>query len=511
MSSTQRDDANHVEDGKQEDVVVSIEAEEKEEQSKEDVQEEEEEEEEEEETKLLENGRDTYFPDPRLDDASLLEVIAWWSEFTSIHGVYYMFERGHFSDWLLYAWSALVVACTISLIATLVVMIQEYKEFKVNTSLTPVIPASLPFPQVTVCNTNMFQTSLMDATGIEQPTDEEEFHAISQPLQQFIPYALFNGLPIPIDDLQLSNETNATNTTDRWTPTITANGRCFTFQTNKEVVKPGSGAGLRFGAWLNQSNYMDTTVQAGLLVFVTQPGTTTISDQTRQVLVPPGASAFLGLSRLDEERITEWPWQTCEGTTTTDVCRTSCLQEFSRVFCGCRQYGDPDTTLPYCKSQADENNNNKETNETQELCILQQSGLEDEFLKDSCDCPVPCTQQLYSVSFSFSQLSRNFAQQLAREFNYTDDAIPNNLVDVVVNMNTIRYDLMEESKDKSFSSLISDLGGQMGFFMGISLISIVELFGELIGLRILPRFFCGDRRLYGVGQRRDYTQMGVVR
>ena len=49
----------------------------------------------------------------------------------------------------------------------------------------------------------------------------------------------------------------------------------------------------------------------------------------------------------------------------------------------------------------------------------------------------------------------------------------------------------------------------MGFFMGISLISIVEVI-ELLFLRVLPRFCWGDTRLYGIGQRKDKSRMGKV-
>eukprot|EP00566_Odontella_aurita_P029633 CAMPEP_0113584580 /NCGR_PEP_ID=MMETSP0015_2-20120614/33187_1 /TAXON_ID=2838 /ORGANISM="Odontella" /LENGTH=70 /DNA_ID=CAMNT_0000489655 /DNA_START=152 /DNA_END=361 /DNA_ORIENTATION=+ /assembly_acc=CAM_ASM_000160 len=35
-----------------------------------------------------------FFPDPDVETSTVLETVSWWAEFTSIHGVYYAFERG---------------------------------------------------------------------------------------------------------------------------------------------------------------------------------------------------------------------------------------------------------------------------------------------------------------------------------------------------------------------------------------------------------------------------------
>ena len=215
---------------------------------------------------VLENGLETYFPDPNIDDSTFIETIAWWAEFTSIHGVYYAFERGHFNKWKQWTWSIIVAACTVSLIYLLTDMIQEYREYKLNTSSETLIPPSMGFPQVTVCNTNMFQSSLQESTGITSPTNEEELVAISQPLDEFIIYTAFSGVVIPpTTTVSTPNTTTANDTLSFfvngsttatgggeggqealvWIPTITSNGLCFSFNTNnKRVLKPGPNSGL---------------------------------------------------------------------------------------------------------------------------------------------------------------------------------------------------------------------------------------------------------------------------
>ena len=55
-----------------------------------------------------------------------------------------------------------------------------------------------------------------------------------------------------------------------------------------------------------------------------------------------------------------------------------------------------------------------------------------------------------------------------------------------INYDSIRYEETTESKSTSPSTLVSNLGGSFGFFMGISMISIVELFVELFALWLMP-------------------------
>ena len=57
----------------------------------------------------------------------------------------------------------------------------------------------------------------------------------------------------------------------------------------------------------------------------------------------------------------------------------------------------------------------------------------------------------------------------------------------------------------TFGVLLANIGGQMGLFVGISVISIIEIFSELMIFRLLPRFW-GDRRLYGVGSTDNLNQ-----
>ena len=83
------------------------------------------------------------------------------------------------------------------------------------------------------------------------------------------------------------------------------------------------------------------------------------------------------------------------------------------------------------------------------------------------------------------------------------ELLSTNLVVIHINFASIQYEKTTETKSTSTWQLFSNLGGSFGFFMGISIISIVELFVELIGLRLLPRLW-GVTSLYGIGQKEKF-------
>mmetsp|Transcript_30923 Transcript_30923/g.45724 ORF Transcript_30923/g.45724 Transcript_30923/m.45724 type:complete len:531 (+) Transcript_30923:125-1717(+) len=441
-------------------------------------------------TKMSKSGKDEsstsetdvdYFPSPNIKDATAFEAASFWSENTSIHGAYYVLERGHFRVWKKVVWTAIELVAAIGLLIVLALEFQEFSNYDVKSSTAAVVPTSLPFPEVTICNTNMYDSYLQNATGILQPENDEELNAISQPFEDFILDTAFN-----VKDY--------VNLTDAWTPVITPFGRCYTFSTDDQVFVPGSAAGLDVSLWLNQSAYEDATLAAGVYVFVTQKGTT-ITEQAPMVVVPPGAASFISVSLTKYEREQDEPWSRCVGKAPKDssqACRANCINELTVQKCGCRILGDSlNPGLRYCNS-SDFN------------CTLKASIDEELLLCTGCSVP-PCEEEVYFSQYSAARISIKAAQSIENEYNSTRDemtSFASNYVRILVNYRFIEYELMTESKATSTSQLISNLGGNFGFFMGISMISIIE-FMELLCLRLLPRLW-GNRQLFGIGQKQKF-------
>mmetsp|Transcript_5301 Transcript_5301/g.12029 ORF Transcript_5301/g.12029 Transcript_5301/m.12029 type:complete len:485 (+) Transcript_5301:171-1625(+) len=445
------------------------------------------------------------FPNPNILNPTALETSQWWAENTSIHGMYYMLERGHLKTWKTLAWAVIVLTATGGLVWALIAEMQDFAQYNVDTTTKTMILASLSFPRVTLCNANRgVDATLQNATGITEPRNEEELVAISQPLEDFILHTQFNA-KVYESELEIAGV---------WTPIITPLGQCFSFVTDEKVFVPGISAGLTVYTWLDQSSYPETTHWAGVHVLVTPNSISTnnnhgvaISQQASgTVLVPPGAVSFVAVKMQDFQREEDEPWTDCIPTTlgqqsddgdsvssSIEQCRMECIMSATKEKCGCRLIGDNDnsdghTLYDYCNST--------------DLVCTSSIGDDDLTLCQTCSIP-PCKEQVYSTQYSAGRISQKTIEHLKRTNNTTIDynEISTNFVAIQINYDSIRYEQTTESKSTSVAQLFSNLGGSFGFFMGISIISIVEVFVELIGLRLVPRLW-GKRLLYGIGQKK---------
>jgi hypothetical protein len=402
---------------------------------------------------------------------SSLDVVEEWSSNATIHGANYVMDRSHLKRWRRRLWLVLMLSMTGVMIWQIDSLVQEYIKYETNTQIGIVVPRSLPFPEVTICNVNSIQKSRVLASGLEgNPVNEEELIAVSQPLEEFIISCSYNH-----------NE----DVMELWTPIITSEGLCFRFRTDEGIIRPGLEGGLLVSLYINTNDYYDElsgysgVAGAGVQVFVAQEGTT----QVREVpfdLGMPGTLQYIGVSRSILQRETLKPWSQCYGQApkfTLPKCRQFCFEYQVREECNCREYSDTtDTSLPFCSDfeacyeKIDDNDENEQCEE------------------EECSLP-PCYEELYPTRSSALELLANQTDEDTAE-----------TVMVLINYEAIREEKVTEVRAQTYSQLLSNIGGQMGLFMGISVISLIELFGELPPLRLLPRLW-GDRRLYGVGSK----------
>ena len=422
-----------------------------------------------------------------LDDADKQAVWLEWSNTTSIHGTPYILHP-NFRWWKRCIWICLVLTSTSLMIWQIHTLVKDYLQFETTTSFKVVVPRSLPFPEVILCNLNSFQLSRMIAADIGAPINEEELLEISQPLSEFIELTSFNFRSLKVKEA--------------WQPVVTSSGLCFRFNTNETVSRPGLEGGLAITLKLNKTEYRNDTGLAGVQVYVAQHGTTEVG-QSPFDLVIPGSFGYIGITREVLTRETDPPWSDCSGEApeyTQVLCRAGCLRDSIREECGCRDYADKTAqTVDFCTNVDD--------------CLLSLNADHD-IVEDSCEdtCALPpCFEEMYQTQSTLLALAPRSAEaadalQFVCPRLAPDDISGEKLSDLKesiclhINYQAIRQENVTESKATTFSQLLSNIGGQMGLFMGLSMLSLVEVFGELLALRCVPRLW-GDRRLYGVGSK----------
>jgi hypothetical protein len=83
--------------------------------------------------------------------------------------------------WKRIVWFVIVTTMAVIMMIAIVALFQDYFQYNTKTSTRASFPPQLPFPEITVCNANAFQQSLMEKYNISCPKNEAEVDLISQP------------------------------------------------------------------------------------------------------------------------------------------------------------------------------------------------------------------------------------------------------------------------------------------------------------------------------------------
>ena len=108
-------------------------------------------------------------------------------------------------------------------------------------------------------------------------------------------------------------------------------------------------------------------------------------------------------------------------------------------------------------------------------------------------CPLECQRQVFTVTpntFKFppsDSFVRHIKQRVSRPFSNQSDFVndlTNNIAQFAIYYDTLSYTLIEEEPKMSFDVLLGTLGGHLHLFMGMSLISFIEV-AELAAMLLL--------------------------
>ncbi|MGH0129620.1 UNVERIFIED_CONTAM: hypothetical protein FKN15_034497 [Acipenser sinensis] len=97
-----------------------------------------------------------------------------------------------------------------------------------------------------------------------------------------------------------------------------------------------------------------------------------------------------------------------------------------------------------------------------------------------CVCRTPCNLTRYNKELSMVKIpSKTSARYLEKKFNKTEKYIADNILVLDVFFEALNYETIEQKKAYEVAGLLGDIGGQMGLFIGASILTILELFDYL--------------------------------
>ena len=108
----------------------------------------------------------------------------------------------------------------------------------------------------------------------------------------------------------------------------------------------------------------------------------------------------------------------------------------------------------------------------------------------SSDCPLECSQVMYDSTVSIAYYPTNFyANWLMLQSNvlqkFTNNVTSKTLIDdcmlkLNIYYNDLTYTSIKESASMTWDSLLGDVGGQLGLFLGFSILTFAELIELLL-------------------------------
>ncbi|KFV81956.1 Acid-sensing ion channel 4, partial [Struthio camelus australis] len=96
--------------------------------------------------------------------------------------------------------------------------------------------------------------------------------------------------------------------------------------------------------------------------------------------------------------------------------------------------------------------------------------------QERCSCPTPCNLTRYGKEISMVRIpNKGSARYLARKYNKNETYIRENFLVLDIFFEALNYEAIEQKKAYDLAGLLGDIGGQMGLFIGASILTILEI------------------------------------
>nr|XP_055047965.1 acid-sensing ion channel 2 isoform X3 [Misgurnus anguillicaudatus] len=460
---------------------------------------------------------------------SLGDPMSWQSfaNRSTLHGLRFIFpypssssSRRSASRRLL--WTAALLASLVLLVLESAERLAYFLSYPHVTSVDAVVSGSLVFPAVTVCNLNAYRFTRLTQNDLyhagellalldvhlqipdphlaephvlaflteksnfsnyrPKPFSMREFtERVGHDLKEMMLYCRFQGQECSHQDFKT---------------VFTRYGKCYTFNAAEEgktlrtTMKGGTGNGLEIMLDIQQDEYLpvwgeteETAFEAGIRVQIHSQSEPPFVHELG-FGVAPGFQTFVA---TQEQRLTYLPppWGECVSRAlesglfevySVSACRIECETRYIVENCNCRMVYMPGDS-PYCTPE--------QYKDCAEPALAALSAVEG----TNCVCRSPCNMTRYNKELSMVKIpSKTSARYLEKKFNKSEKYITDNILVLDVFFEALNYETIEQKKAYEVAGLLGDIGGQMGLFIGASILTILELFDyayEVVKERLL--------------------------
>ncbi|WKY14524.1 hypothetical protein Q1695_000224 [Nippostrongylus brasiliensis] len=255
-------------------------------------------------------------------------------------------------------------------------------------------------------------------------------------------------------------------------------GNCYTFNANPQRVlassRAGPSYGLRLMVFVNTSDYLPTTEAAGVRITIHSQTECPFPD-TFGYSAPTGVISSFGISLRKVNRLEDGD---CFKNDTVlplgyiyrdysyepEGCYRNCYQRRIISRCGC---ADPRFPKPSQKIQ---------------VCDIRNDIIRDCLMGESirmvkrrsCRCTHPCKQDVYTTTYSAAKWPSG-STRIDCEAKECTSYYSEHAAMLEIYYEQMSYEVLRESEAYSIVNLVSDIGGQMGLWLGASVLTAIEI------------------------------------
>ncbi|XP_040320422.1 acid-sensing ion channel 3 isoform X8 [Herpailurus yagouaroundi] len=460
-------------------------------------------------------------PHPGPEEARrLASDIRVFASSCTMHGLGHVFGPGGLTP-RRGLWAAAVLLSLAAFLYQVAERVRYYGEFHHETALDERESHRLTFPAITLCNINPLRRSRLTPNDLHwagpallgvEPAEHAAFlRALGRPPAPpgFMPSPTFDMARLyaraghALEEMLLDCRYRGWPCgPENFTVIFTRMGQCYTFNSGADgaelltTPKGGMGNGLEIMLDVQQDEYLpvwrdmeETPFEVGVRVQIHSQEEPPTIDQLG-FGAAPGYQTFVS---CQQQRLSFLPppWGDCSSAPLDPDfepepsgplgppspspgpqapyslmgCRLACEARYVARKCGCRMMHMPGGA-PVCSPQ--------------QYKDCADPALDAMLRKDACTCPNPCASTRYAKELSMVRIpSRAAARYLARKHNRSEAYIVENVLVLDIFFEALNYETVEQKKAYEVSELLGDIGGQMGLFIGASLLTILEILDYL--------------------------------
>ena len=422
---------------------------------------------------------------------------------STCHGIPKIFTPSN--KFLKYMWICFTILSTCICAFSIIENINKYYAYEVTTKIRLKSQYKVIFPSITICNINFFTSKqsidlIADLNQLANSSSVSEFF-LFETGTRLLNSRVENATKYSdsIDKLILKcfhalKPCNLSQFTYYFSPTL---GNCYTFNPGYDSSKNLRSIDELISTTKSskiQGLILNVSIPEELKFLMPSNGAAIyIHNQThpaavfRPVTAAPGVSTNIGFTKTRTVQNPK-PYSQCDpGTDDPNkykselfkmvhdyyrsykrvICIDFCYQRLSLEKCGCNQPVFPSNFKKFsCINQSE--------------CMYEQLRLfaEGSYVNDYCipECPLECKMISYTKTISVNKYSNDvFDTMMSKHLNLSNRKFSDDIAQVNVYYESLDYTEMVELATMDFLDLLTNIGGIAGLFLGISVLSLVEI------------------------------------